>query len=218
MPRTPQNNDTRLDWSDREVRTERPGGGRRRVPRTHVIILDGTMSFLHKGYETHAGMLYKLLSEEGGHLSLYYEPGLQWSDWRETWSIMTGHGIDHQVRRAYGYLAAKFHADDDIYFFGYSRGAYAVRSLAGMIDCQGLLTAKNATERNVRLAFRHYRDAPDSEAAQAFREAHCHSKVRVEMVGVWDTVRALGLRVPLLWRLMPDQHGYHNHALGSTIR
>ena len=53
----------------------------------------------------------------------------------------------------------------------YERGAFAVRSLAGVIDRIGLLRHDAATERNVTLAYRHYRQNPGTAAAQAFAKA-----------------------------------------------
>jgi uncharacterized protein (DUF2235 family) len=184
-----------------------------------VLILDGTMSSLTPGYETNAGLTYKLLRETAGSsLSLYYEAGIQWSDWRATGDIILGRGINRQIRRAYGYLANRYRPGDRIFLMGYSRGAYAVRSLAGVIDRIGLLRAEEATERNVHQVFRHYRCTPAGRAAQAFVRAHCHTDTHVEMIGVWDTVKALGLRVPILWRFRVDAHGFHNHQLGRTTR
>ena len=109
----------------------RRGHARARGPVTHVIILDGTMSTLNEGEETNAGLTYRLLAERGGpDLSLYYEAGLQWRSWRNSWDVIVGRGINRQIRRAYGYLASRYRPGDRIFLFGYSRGAYAVRSLA----------------------------------------------------------------------------------------
>ncbi|SFN58496.1 Uncharacterized alpha/beta hydrolase domain [Roseovarius lutimaris] len=191
----------------------------RRGPVTHVLILDGTMSSLSEGCESNAGLTYKLLSETAGSaVSLYYEAGLQWYDWRATPDVLLGRGLNRQIRRAYGYLASRYRPGDRIFLFGYSRGAYAVRSLAGVIDKIGLLRAEEATERNVKTAYRHYQCGPDSEASQSFRRLHCHASVAVEMVGVWDTVKALGMRIPILWRFRADAHGFHNHHLGPTTK
>ncbi|SHK89392.1 Uncharacterized protein, PA2063/DUF2235 family [Roseovarius marisflavi] len=192
---------------------------RRRGPVTHVLILDGTMSSLSEGCESNAGLTYKLLSETAGSaVSLYYEAGLQWYDWRTTPNVMMGRGLNRQIRRAYGYLASRYRPGDRIFLFGYSRGAFAVRSLAGVIDKIGLLRAEEATERNVRTAYRHYQCRPDSEAGKAFTHAYCHTSVKIEMVGVWDTVKALGMRIPILWRFRADAHGFHNHHLGPTTK
>jgi uncharacterized protein (DUF2235 family) len=192
---------------------------RRRGQVTHVLILDGTMSSLTPGCESNAGLTYRVLSDMSGpDLTLYYEAGLQWQDWGATLPVLTGAGINRQIRRAYGYLASRYRPGDRIFFFGYSRGAYAVRSLAGVIDQVGLLRAEHATVRNVRTAYRHYQSVPGGPAARDFRRLFCHEAAPVEMVGVWDTVKALGLRLPLLWRWTEAAHAFHSHRLGPTIR
>ncbi|QGX97688.1 DUF2235 domain-containing protein [Roseovarius faecimaris] len=186
---------------------------------THVIILDGTMSSLEDGCESNAGLTYKLLCDrKQPNVSLYYEAGLQWQDWRATGDVLFGRGINRQIQRAYGYLASRYHPGDRIFLMGYSRGAFAVRSLAGVIDRIGLLRAEHATERNVTTAYRHYRSNGGGAAAQDFARAYCHATVEIEMVGVWDTVKALGLRLPILWRWSEPAHAFHNHQLGASVK
>jgi len=208
-----------LDWLGGRL-WRRPSGdfGPRRGPVTHVVILDGTMSSLEPGCQTHIGTLYKLLQEMGAQLSLYYEPGLQWRDFASGRDVMMGRGINRQIRRAYGYLASRYHPGDRIFLFGYSRGAYAVRSLAGVIDLVGLLRPEAATERNIRTVYRHYESDPCGDIAQALRKSLCHARIDIEMIGVFDTVKALGLNMPLLWRLSQKRHAFHNHALSHNVK
>ena len=186
----------------------------------HVIVLDGTMSSLDRGNETNAGITYRLLEERGriAGMSLYYEAGIQWEDWRRAPDVILGRGINRQIRRAYGFLASRYREGDRIFLFGFSRGAYAARSLAGMIDRIGLLRTEYATHRAVREVYRHYETDHSSQAARDFASLYCHADVHIEMVGVWDTVKALGFRLPLLWRLTEKSHSYHSHHLGRSIR
>ena len=186
----------------------------------HVIILDGTLSSLEPGHETNPGLLFKLLHDNGRsvHRTLYYEPGMQWEGWRHGLAVAQGHGMNSQIQRAYGWLASHYRAGDRVFLFGYSRGAYAVRSLAGVIDRVGLLRREHATERGVLLAFRHYQTNADSGSSRAFGRRFCHPEAPIQMVGVWDTVKALGLRLPLVWMLTEPRHSFHNHHLGSSIR
>lgn len=186
----------------------------------HVVILDGTASSLDDGWETNVGLTYELLKErkQDGHLTLYYEPGIQWDEWRATWDVLTGRGINRQIRRAYGALCNRYRAGDQIILIGYSRGAYAVRSLAGVIDRVGLLKSKHATVRHIENAYRHYEAGGGSDAAAVFREEFCHDKVVIEAVAVWDTVKALGFRLPVIWRYSMQKHDFHDHALGPSIK
>ncbi len=207
-----------LAWLGRPLLSEHSAEVKQRGPQAHVIILDGTMSTLDEGFETHAGQVFRLCQQVGGRINVFYESGIQWSGWKSAPDVMMGRGINRQIRRAYGYLASRYRPGDTIYLFGYSRGAYAVRSLAGVIDQVGLLRAEETTVRNIRTAYRHYRKDGPTPFSEAFRKAYCHPDVKIEMVGVWDTVKALGLRLPLLWRWAENQHNFHNHALGHHVR
>lgn len=189
-----------------------------RPPATHVIVLDGTLSSLVPGCQTNAGRSYLLFKEMGAALSTYYEPGLQWDDWASIVDVATGKGINRQIKRAYSWLASRYREGDRIFLLGYSRGAYAVRSLAGVIDLVGLLQSDHATERNVKAAYRHYERNPRSPAALAFGRNHCHARVEIEMIGVWDTVKSLGLNAPVLWRISEHLHAFHNHDLSNIVK
>jgi len=129
-----------------------------------------------------------------------------------------GRGINHQIRNAYGYLASRYSPGDKIFFLGFSRGAYAVRSLAGIIDMIGLLRADQATERNIRAIYRHYECTPTSDGAKKFAQKYCHNKIEIEMIGVWDTVKSLGINAPVLWRLSTARNAFHNHELGASVK
>lgn len=188
-------------------------------PATHVIIIDGTLSSLRQGHETNAGLAFKMLQPVAGRkLSLYYEAGLQWRDWRTGLDVLTGRGINDQICRAYGVLASRYQPGDRIYLIGYSRGAYAVRSLAGIIDLVGLVRAKHALPRHIATAFRHYKKDPNSDASRAFAKEFCHAATQIEAIGVWDTVKALGIRLPILWRFSDADHRFHSARLGQSTK
>ena len=189
-----------------------------RGARTHVVIIDGTMSSLEEGMETNAGQTYRLLCETGTGGTVFYEAGLQLTRWQNAPDILMGRGINRQIRRAYGMLASRYRPGDRIFLFGYSRGAYAVRSLAGVIDRIGLLAPAHANVRNIRQAYRHYEADPESDAAKAFKDQFCQDDVEIEMIGVWDTVKALGIRLPLFSRYSAKQHEFHDHTLSKVVK
>ena len=185
----------------------------------HVVIIDGSMSSLREGCETNAGLLYKMLRDTGTdrRISLRYEAGIQWRNWSSFRDVLEGRGINRQIRRAYGFIASRYQLGDRIFLFGFSRGAYAVRSLAGVLDRVGLLKAEHATVRNIRQAYRLYEAGGNNAATERFCEQFCVDQPEVEMLGVWDTVKALGLRLPIIWRWTETKHRFHNHALGHHI-
>ncbi len=191
---------------------------RSRGPQIHVIVLDGTMSSLQEGLETNAGQTYRLLEEVDPQISVFYEAGVQFTQWKNAPDVMMGKGINRQIRRAYGFLASRYRPGDKIFLFGYSRGAFAVRSLAGVIDRIGLLEGKHANVRNIRQAYRHYECSPNSTAARDFAKLYCHDRTEIEMIGVWDTVKALGVRLPLIWRWSEIKHRFHNHGLSPIVK
>ncbi len=196
-----------------------------RLPRNLVFISDGTFSTLAPGRETNAGLLYTLLAEVGPTADqlFRYDPGIQGAGWARWFNAVTGIGINLSICEGYAFLASRYRPGDRIFLFGYSRGAYAVRSLAGMIGAVGLLRHDRATHRNVRHAFRLYeRTVRDSLKERMVRERftrdRCHAQAPIEMLGVWDTVKALGLPYPVLSRLGGLATEFHDHALGTHIR
>jgi uncharacterized protein (DUF2235 family) len=187
-----------------------------RGPITHVIIMDGTLSSLDEGYETNAGLTFKLccdvadIGPDSANMLVRYEAGIQWDSFADTMDVIEGRGINEQIKRVYGGLASRYRSGDKIFLFGYSRGAYAVRSLAGFIDQVGLLESHETTERNIKTAFRHYQSDPDTDAARFFAAKHCHKNVVIDMLGVWDTVAAVGLHFPVLWRFSKVFHEFRD--------
>ncbi|WP_274379260.1 phospholipase effector Tle1 domain-containing protein [Rhodophyticola sp. CCM32] len=156
-----------------------------RVPQCHVVLLDGTMSSLRRGWETNIGLTYRLLSELGpsAHVTLYYDPGIQWRGYRRALEVLAGIGINRQIKRAYLFLARNYQPGDRIVLMGFSRGAYAVRSLAGLIDRMGLLRAAQVEEETLTRVYEHYRSDPDGPRAAALKASLCHARVEIAFLG-----------------------------------
>lgn len=107
-----------------------------------------------------------------------------------------GYGISGNIRDAYSFLVSNYEEDDEIYLFGFSRGAFTARSIAGLLHNLGIL--KRCKMPLVSIAYGHYKDKsegwrPKGADATQFRNDHCHAwPVKIRFLGVWDTVGALG--------------------------
>ena len=191
-----------------------------RPARTHVFIIDGTLSSLTDGDETNAGLLYKLLTDDGpsARQTVGYNAGVQAAGLMKWIHVAAGSGINHSILEGYATLASRYEPGDSIMIFGYSRGAYAARSLAGFIGRIGLIKRDLATERRIHRAFRYYEAKTVSDSARAFAQRYCHEDAPIKVLGVWDTVKALGLPYPILNRLAPMATEFHDHLLSPTTQ
>ncbi|MEV6621800.1 DUF2235 domain-containing protein [Amycolatopsis sp. NPDC051106] len=135
-----------------------------------------------------------------------------------------GWGLSAAVRDAYRFLVENYVPGDELFFFGFSRGAYTARSTVGFLRNCGVLRPEHAGL--IDEAYRLYRDrdaatGPDSPAAVRFREEHAHENVTpVRFIGVWDTVGALGIPLSggrLLHRIN-RRWQFHDMTLSSTVQ
>ena len=139
-----------------------------------------------------------------------------------TWRVLggvSGKGIEKNIRDCYRFLVHNYEPGDEIYLFGFSRGAYTARSLAGMVRNIGIL--RKSESGRIQDAFQLYRrrDAkPDSPEAIAFR-ADFSREATITFIGVWDTVGALGIptRGPL-GRLTARRHKFHDVELSGIVK
>lgn len=126
-----------------------------------------------------------------------------------------GYGLTRNVVAGYRHLALNYEPGDEIYVFGFSRGAYTARSIVGMVATVGLLTQEALALDHLCDAERIYRlQDPERrrELAAAFRAEHCHERVPVAFLGVFDTVGALG--VPGLSR---RRSRFHDLRLSTAV-
>jgi len=135
-----------------------------------------------------------------------------------------GWGLSANVRDAYRFVVENYEPGDELFFFGFSRGAYTARSAVVLIRNCGILLPRHASR--VDEAYRLYRDrdpatGPASPAARKFRDSFSHQDVTpIRFVGVWDTVGALG--IPLsggrLLNLLNRRWQFHDTQLTSIVQ
>ena len=107
-----------------------------------------------------------------------------------------GLGISNNITDAYSFIVSNYEEGDEIFLFGFSRGAFTARSIAGLIHNLGVLHRCNLPL--VAEAYKHYKDktpdwSPKGKEADKYRRENCHSwPTKIKLLGVWDTVGALG--------------------------
>ncbi|HEY4306965.1 MAG TPA: DUF2235 domain-containing protein [Gemmatimonadaceae bacterium] len=163
----------------------------------------------------------KAVDSQGTSQIVYYHSGVGTGDTIDQFlGGAFGEGIDRNILECYEFLVNNYHPGDQIYLFGFSRGAYTVRSLAGLIRNSGIVQQKFAGM--AKEAFSMYRDRdpakhPNSELGRTFR-ASFSREVDVDTVGVWDTVGALGVPLGLFDRLNHTRFAFHDVSLSAHIK
>lgn len=127
-----------------------------------------------------------------------------------------GLGLWQKIKDGYTKISHAYEQGDSLYLFGFSRGAYTARSLAGMIGACGLPT-KNFTDDLVNVAFDAYRQKNNREKLLASLSGCNMDPTEIAMVGVWDTVGALGIP-SLIGKVDPIVYGFLDTTLNSKIR
>ena len=127
-----------------------------------------------------------------------------------------GTGLWQKIKDGYAKIAHVYEAGDQLFLFGFSRGAYTARSLAGMISACGLPTT-NFTDDIVDIAFKAYRDKADRQNILSGLTNFAMDGPNITMAGVWDTVGSLG--IPAAIGLSdPIAYGFLDTSLSPKIQ
>ncbi len=195
-------------------------------PRNLVICLDGTTNEPETGF-TNVARMFDVCVKDDQQL-VYYDPGVGTMGSRAAVTqlgrsatrvagMVAGHGIRDNIEEAYGWLCTRYRRGDQIYVFGFSRGAYTARALTGMIRTVGLLHADalNLIPYALKLYVQSGPgtdspggpdpSAPDGEKEfwklrNDFRKKFGNpdfpgpfqNTPQIRFLGVWDTVKSVG--------------------------
>ncbi|KAI0322401.1 hypothetical protein OF83DRAFT_1094151 [Amylostereum chailletii] len=181
-----------------------------RKPRTIILCFDGT-SNQYGEENTNVIKFHSLLKKDKVDEQIcYYQPGigtyfqpgvvsplLHW--WATVWDEAVAWYLPEHVMDGYKFLMQNYNAGDKVCLFGFSRGAYTARALAGMIHKVGLLSKDN--EQQIPFAYNLYKSesASDQPLARGFKLTFCR-EVPIEFMGVWDTVASVGV---IMTRTLP---------------
>lgn len=178
-----------------------------------VILLDGTSNEISAN-RSNVLRLYGTL-EKSKRQIVYYDPGVGtfgaenawlrfWRKAVEIWGLATGWGLDQNVKEAYSFLVDNYGRNDNgdrqdeqrdhIYIFGFSRGAYSARVLAGFINAVGLIERRNLNL--VDYAYRAYKRIGEDKE-DSFAEVRLYERILtpdrppIRLLGLFDTVASV---------------------------
>lgn len=189
-----------------------------------VICADGTWQSPESDTATHVMRLARGVAPvDSADIKqvVFYDWGIG-SDGDRVVGGATGAGIDKNIMDCYRFVVHNYDIGDQLFLFGFSRGAYTVRSLAGLIRNCGLLQRAHAAR--IPEAYELYRQrgpasAPGQDRASEFRQRYAVAETtKIEFVGVWDTVGALGIPAPFLGTLGTGRYLFHDTEPSSIIR
>lgn len=186
-----------------------------------IIFSDGTGQIGGKGVSTNVYKLFNMVENRTSKQIAFYDSGIG-TRWWDKLSLITGRGLSKNVVDCYQFIFENYQAGDQIYLFGFSRGAATVRSLSAFIHMFGILP--QSRDDLIKPAFKIYetRDATKRiKNGKEFIENHHTMWARIKFIGVWDTVAALGVPIPVLDifidKIPFSKHRFHNYSLSESV-
>jgi uncharacterized protein (DUF2235 family) len=176
-----------------------------------VICCDGTGNQV-EGNLSNILKLFRIL-RKSDEQRVYYNPGIGTIGTDDPWlqatqnakgvfGLATGYGLDAEILGAYRFIAEHYQEDDRVFLFGFSRGAYTVRALAGFIHMAGLLPPDQVNIADYALvSYKRSSEKNDLHLAWDFGNVTGGRQIAIKLIGVWDTVASM--IVPRSDRLVP---------------
>jgi hypothetical protein len=181
-----------------------------------IVCCDGTNNTLTAGiHDTNVVKLMNLLAPGEQNQKLYYDPGVGAADQLPGTDILndlsrkfsrlrglaSGRGIYENIASAYRFLAEQYQEGDEVFLFGFSRGAFTARAVAGMVNAYGLLQPHNMEMLDTLVHAYFAAPAVDStkrKRGDVLDYIHKHfpersRDVEIHFIGVFDTVESVGL-------------------------
>ena len=183
------------------------------MPKNIAVFIDGTDDTFTSGAKNNSnvGILYEACINDARQFKFYSDgPGIG----GHILASAVGTGVNVRVQRGYDWCAENYEDGDQIFLFGFSRGAFAARSVAGMIRAVGLLRKDKLSLEDA--AFSAYQNAKSDPAAAAAFKAANSIEVKIHFVGVWDTVGSVSIPLALTLNAIPLAP-FHDVTLGPHI-
>lgn len=213
-----------------------------------VFCFDGTWNKLEPGRATNVVLTaasIERIGRDGVPQIIHYDEGVGTGDLDQFRGGMFGTGLIDNVREAYRFLIFNYDPGDQIYVFGFSRGAYSARTFVGFIRHVGPLQRLHVGRIDEALDLYEHRQTGDDDADAALRDFRARysgavciggaddtwrcanvegyatgsaPQLRVSYLGVWDTVGALGVpdRLPFSgW--LNREYDFHDPSLDAFV-
>jgi uncharacterized protein (DUF2235 family) len=186
----------------------------RQPGRNLVLLFDGTGNILGNSQDTNVVKLLRLLRkvppyEAAREQIVYYDPGVGTANdfppagiaartrgtLRQLMGLVLGQGAFENIAEAYTFLCGSWQPGDRIFLFGFSRGAFTARAVAGMANMYGLVqsTGLPLVRALVRTYFAEPGAGRDAFAADVIANFSLGRTPLLHFTGVWDTVETIGL-------------------------
>jgi len=186
-----------------------------------VIFSDGTGQEGGQGNNTNVYKLFNMVEDRTHNQVAFYDRGLG-TGWRKISGNAVGAGISKNILECYQFIFENYNAGDQIFLFGFSRGATTVRSLSGFIHMFGILP-KSRPEL-IKAAYKIYKienkRKRNRKAAEFVNRNHT-MWAKIQFLGVWDTVTALGLPIKsldvILDKIPLFRHRFHDLKLSRSV-
>jgi len=169
------------------------------MPKNIVILVDGTGKELEHD-ASNVLRLARVLVYAPGQQLFHYDPGvgtqgapssdlMSRQELVKVLGLAMGHGVYDKIGVAYRYLMEHHEPGDRLFLFGFSRGAYIVRALAGLIGKVGIL--EKSRSNLVPYAIKLYADPTNLKLAHEFAETFCDRHPDIRFLGLFDTVKSV---------------------------
>jgi uncharacterized protein (DUF2235 family) len=186
-----------------------------------VVLSDGTGQEGGEGRNTNIYKIFNMVEDRTKRQITFYDRGLG-TGWRKFSGNVAGAGISKNIKECYQFIFENFEADDQVYLFGFSRGAATVRSLSGFIHEFGVIP-KSRPEL-IDKAWKIYKTGDEEKRkikTELFLGEHHNMWLRIKFLGVFDTVAALGVPNKTISRIMDKipsmRHKFHNLDLSASV-
>lgn len=202
------------------------------MSRRLVVFFDGTWNKVATGTNVERLRTLVAAADAGGRTQVCrYFAGVGVKPGLEHWlGGAFGLGLSDNVKDGYQWLSQNWQPGDEIWLFGFSRGAYTARSLGGVIRKCGLAAPAaggTVTRAAIDEAYAYYRNKQEvpgdvsggADPTEVWRRQHAARDVLIRFVGVWDTVGDLG--VPGVGSWFPfarSNYGFHDTDLSKIVQ